>query len=144
MVISNYSISSQNKGNKTKIKSFLGAKSHVWRLFKGISISRGTLVSCSVLHGCISVWLFAFGSAQAPSWRAYIVEPGPAHPASQAILLAGFHRETLTRSWRGKDRETLSFYHAQVPVVSLAETVAFLSLQLWLRQPMASTDTTKV
>lgn len=90
------------------------------------------------------VCLFAFGSAHAPSWGAYIVEPGPAHPASQDIPLAGFHRETLTRNWRGKDRETLSFYPSQVPVVSLEETVAFLSLQLWLHQPVASMHTTKV
>lgn len=54
MVISNYSISSQNKTNKTKIKSFLGAKNHMWRLFSDVSISRNTLVSCSAFHGCIS------------------------------------------------------------------------------------------
>lgn len=72
------------------------------------------------------VCLFAFGSEHAPSWGAYVVEPGPAHPASQDILLAGFHQETLARSWRGKDREALSCYPFQVPVVPLEEIVAFL------------------
>lgn len=84
MVISSYSISSQNKANKTKIKPFLGAKNHMWRLFNNVSISRSTLVSCSVFHGCISslpicfwIWTCAFlGGIYSRTWSCTPCFPG--------------------------------------------------------------------